>query len=814
MQILTPGTTVGQYEIASNPMMGGMGVVYFSLDHKNNQQPIALKTFRPEYLSNQSDRQSFLREGSTWLELGYHQNIVHCYKVDYIEPVAYLALELISKEVRMQDASLRSWLGRPINIQQSLLFALQIARGMRHASEKISGFVHRDLKPENILVGADKLSGTNTNRLRVTDFGLTKIVSGGIFESSFRQKLGVNQNHNQSSSISGTPAYMAREQAIIGAPIGSYTDIYAFGCILFEMVSGEMAAQGKTQEDKLKSHCHGILDLVSKKFPRTLMSLLTGCLELNSQNRIQTWNELIKIIEQTYSFNYGIIPSEEIVSDDNEKESFDEHLRKSLSYNSIGSAYLDLGNYKDAAICFTKSLSIARMIQARQVESNTLLCLSGIYGHYDESEKASICLETAMQIAYELNDERGKINWLQYMGESLLNYGEYDQALKCFEKCLAFYRDTGNQDEESGVLNDMGAIFGILGDSKQVFEKCTQALSIAQKTGNKRREGNALGTIGIGYANMHKEQIAIDYFKKQLSISSEIANRNQECKTLINLGQAYEYLNDNRQAILYFEKAMNLAIELGDQQGVMTISESLADLFLKVNDSERAKKYIQASRNYSFGSGDNDAVLDILNVLDDSCSNLDKHGAIACCEKKIAIAKSINMEEQECSFLFDIGNLKWDLGEYDIAIAYFQKALNLSLQINYPQLSGPISYILALIFKEFGDFSKAMPMIEKAIASFTIINNSDAMLKAQDLYREIKENLSEDADNFEIHAALQAFQKAISLQDMRDIVRINPALRNIELISAIEKYINEEIDPKWVPAFRQRFSWLKIIISS
>jgi serine/threonine protein kinase len=81
-----------------------------------------------------------------------------------------LVLELIAKEQNMPDASLRSWLitGHPLPSEQALLFALQIARGMQHATERIPGFVHRDLKPENILVGAEKLPGADINRLRVT----------------------------------------------------------------------------------------------------------------------------------------------------------------------------------------------------------------------------------------------------------------------------------------------------------------------------------------------------------------------------------------------------------------------------------------------------------------------------------------------------------------------------------------------------------------------------------------------------------------------------------------------------------------------
>jgi len=79
---------------------------------------------------------------------------VRCYNVLYIDPIAFLVLELVAKEPNLRDASLRSWLiPGNLPLEQSLLFALQIARGMLHACEKLPGFVHRDLKPENVLVG-------------------------------------------------------------------------------------------------------------------------------------------------------------------------------------------------------------------------------------------------------------------------------------------------------------------------------------------------------------------------------------------------------------------------------------------------------------------------------------------------------------------------------------------------------------------------------------------------------------------------------------------------------------------------------------
>src|SRR5512137_432724 len=237
MNLYPPGALIaGQYEVAGRPLMGGMGIVYLCLDHANDKRPVALKTFKPEYLPDRAARDRFLREGTMWVNLGAHPHIVRCYQVVRVGDgtEVYLALELVAKEQGREDASLRSWLtpGKPLLVEQSLLYALQIARGMKYASEVIPGFVHRDLKPENVLVGADRLTNANVNRVRVTDFGLASVLqeaSQQISESASGGPSSVAGGRTQlTHGILGTPLYMAPEQWR-GEPVSAATDVYALG---------------------------------------------------------------------------------------------------------------------------------------------------------------------------------------------------------------------------------------------------------------------------------------------------------------------------------------------------------------------------------------------------------------------------------------------------------------------------------------------------------------------------------------------------------------------------------------------------------
>jgi serine/threonine protein kinase len=366
--------------------MGGMGIVYVCLDHDNNKRPVALKTFKPEYLPDRAARDRFLREGTTWVNLGAHPHIVHAYKVVRVSDgtAVYLALELVAKEQGREDPSLRSWLtpGSPLPLDQALLFALQIVRGMKHATEVIPGFVHRDLKPENVLVGADKLKNANVNRLRVTDFGLASVLREddgrpttddiqpsespvGGRPSVIDPRQGMVGGRTQlTHGIVGTPLYMAPEQWR-GEPASVATDVYALGCMLVEMLTGQWAVEGKSIEALQQAHCAGQVRALPASLPAGVHELTRRCLMLKPEARWENWAEVEVALTDVYTKTCGqAVPEPEAPQAMGRAE----RVAAGWSYSSIGSSYLDIGKADVARSYFEQAAEVGRAECERALE--------------------------------------------------------------------------------------------------------------------------------------------------------------------------------------------------------------------------------------------------------------------------------------------------------------------------------------------------------------------------------------------------------------------------------------------------------------
>ena len=271
------GKTLAHYEILAKIGEGGMGEVYRARD-KHLGREVALKIL-PLAVSGDPERAArFEREAVTLASL-QHPNIASIYGYEQAEGTRFLAMEYVAGEdlaVRLQRGAL------PVG--EAVRVAGQIALGLEAAHER--GIVHRDLKPANVRI-------TPEGAVKILDFGLARAYSG---ESSAQYDAlsspTVTAAMTMAGVILGTAAYMSPEQAR-GKQVDKRSDIWAFGVILFEMLSGQRLYSGETVTDILGAIVHGDPDLgaLPDKTPAGLRTLIRRCLTPDAQDRLRDIGE-------------------------------------------------------------------------------------------------------------------------------------------------------------------------------------------------------------------------------------------------------------------------------------------------------------------------------------------------------------------------------------------------------------------------------------------------------------------------------------------------------------------------------------------
>ena len=273
---LASGQRLGVYEVVAALGAGGMGEVYRARDTKL-QRDVAIKVL-PESLATDRDRLvRFEREAQLLAALN-HPHIAAIYGVDTVADTQFLVLELVDGETLAERISR----GGALSISESVTIGRQIAEALQAAHDK--GIIHRDLKPANIALTAD-------GHVKVLDFGLAKAmetapaVQSSVPGGSLSPTLSLAMT--EAGFILGTAAYMSPEQAK-GRPADKRSDVWAFGCVLFEMLTGKRAFEGEDASDTLAGILRGDPDwkALPRSTPQYLREILTGCLAKDRKQRL------------------------------------------------------------------------------------------------------------------------------------------------------------------------------------------------------------------------------------------------------------------------------------------------------------------------------------------------------------------------------------------------------------------------------------------------------------------------------------------------------------------------------------------------
>jgi len=281
------GRTLGHYRIDAKLGEGGMGVVYRAIDTRLDR-PVAIKVLPPDNVAQPDRKRRFVQEAKSASSLN-HPGIVHVYDVGAADGVDFIAMEYV------EGATLQTLIGRKgLSVSQAVPLAVGIADAL--AAAHAAGIVHRDVKPGNIMVSA-------AGHVKILDFGLAKL--NERLDSADSALTQTAMPLTQEGVIVGTVAYMSPEQAE-GKTVDTRSDIFSFGAVLYEMLTGRRAFEGASSASTLAAILHQDpkpIHELTPAIPRDLAQTIARCLRKDPQRRMQMMADVKLALEDVGSLS-------------------------------------------------------------------------------------------------------------------------------------------------------------------------------------------------------------------------------------------------------------------------------------------------------------------------------------------------------------------------------------------------------------------------------------------------------------------------------------------------------------------------------
>jgi len=267
------GKTISHYRITEKLGEGGMGEVYRARDLQLDRE-VAVKILPGSVSDNPESLARFKREAKTLAAVN-HPGIATVFGLHEQDGTRFMAMEFVPGSDLSQRLSKRA-----LPIRDALEFAMQIAEALEAAHEQ--GIIHRDLKPQNLMVTSD-------GKIKVLDFGLARAITRRTISADDEPSPTITVALTRPGTIMGTPAYMSPEQ-VQGEDVDARSDIWAFGAVLYEMLTGKMAFVGKNVTETMYkvTQIDPDLDLLPASLPAGIRRLVRRCLVKEARNRLQS----------------------------------------------------------------------------------------------------------------------------------------------------------------------------------------------------------------------------------------------------------------------------------------------------------------------------------------------------------------------------------------------------------------------------------------------------------------------------------------------------------------------------------------------
>lgn len=297
---LTPGETIGPYEVLEKIGEGGMAVVFRARDRKLDRD-VALKVLRggPDPADDKT-RKRFVREAQSAAQIN-HQNVVHVYAGGKDQEQVYMAMELVAGETLEERLHRKG----ALPVKESLRIAREIAEALKEAHHH--GIIHRDIKPGNVMIDGD-------DTVKVADFGLSRSITR-------------DTRLTREGTYLGTPSYSSPEQCE-SKNVDERSDLYSLGAVVYEMLTGEVPIEADTPFSTMKKICEAKprpVDEINSEIPESVARFVEYLLKKDPDERYQSADQVLDVldhlVETNCSANPGtIVPGSDLTTREDESE--------------------------------------------------------------------------------------------------------------------------------------------------------------------------------------------------------------------------------------------------------------------------------------------------------------------------------------------------------------------------------------------------------------------------------------------------------------------------------------------------------------
>jgi tetratricopeptide (TPR) repeat protein len=482
-------------------------VVY---DHEFHEA-FAVKTFQDAVFARDPGIAGrFSIEARTWVNLDFHQNVVQARFVQNIHGKPFLFLEYVT------GGDLSTWVGTPRltkDLLQVLRFAIHFCDGMNHALSK--GIrAHRDVEPQNCLV-------TQDYALKVTDFGLAKVFDELVLGSPNPEvgnwnMAGAHTATGTHTGVgAGTKEYMAPEQFTDAKRVDARADVYSFGVMLFQMVTGRLPFEGRTWEDYARLHGEAAPPALESG-KAALDAIARKCLAKVPGDRYAGFRTLREELGSVY---------ESISNNPAPKPASGRELN-AIELNNKGIALAKLGRPEEALAPYNRALALN--LQYAEPWNNKGIAL-GWLGRYGE---ALACFDHALALDHQRAsvwvNKGACLNWLR----------RYEEALACFSRARAI------DPLLAPAWYNTGTVLASLGQHKEALIYYDRALDLDPQ------EAEALSNKGASLESLERYKEALDYYDRSLALNPE------DAQAWTNKGNALARLGQHKEALTCYSSAI------------------------------------------------------------------------------------------------------------------------------------------------------------------------------------------------------------------------------------------------------------------